>query len=376
MEIKVDILDKIKYVFYRLVDDAQNGFTMNISGDEFSYIRFNYIEEGKLYAFDGDFLGNDAAVDESYDAEYSNGTFNYLPTLVVDNREEFFNSLGNFIQEYLDFYGFERAITEFGEDNIIKCIIMTFFSNARYIDYEHPIEYINRYIDFFHNKVSDCFINNISLLDGSNIITNTKKDTFGYETPYYFETVVTNGDDRCYLPNISYGISGNTCYIYAIQNKNKNEDNVFNKKIKRALNKVNGNVFNDTDYDIKDTILGVPSSFVVSLSVFLKSLKSSGINNVEVITFLPDRYFEKKATLEYDGDLIQENLTQRLVLLFYRIGHHINGIQVNYPIYDGIDDSKFTGDNLLIRLCDNFNCSNNLLLGEILSKMDLNKKVR
>lgn len=39
----------IRKVFYDIVNDAQVGFTLNISKDELSYVRFNYMENKKLY---------------------------------------------------------------------------------------------------------------------------------------------------------------------------------------------------------------------------------------------------------------------------------------------------------------------------------------
>ncbi len=360
----------VKNTFYEIVKDAQTGITLNISEDDFSYVRFNYIEEGNLYGNQtiSEYIGNPNCYDEVYDAEYSNGTSNYLPTLKVENKKIFFNHLTQLINKYIEFYQLEEAIVEFGENNLIKDIVLTILSNARYVDYENPVVYMDRYINFFDNYYSlNNEIENISLLENSNIITNTKKEKYGYETPYCFETIITNGSDKYYLPNINYGISNNTCYIYAVQNKHKNEDTNFNKKIKRNINKINSGIIDNTDYDKSDTVLGVPPSFVLALLIFLKTLKNNGIDNIEVITFLPDRYFEKTASEEYDADLIQNNLTQRLVLLFYRIKEHINDIEINYPVYDGISNSMDNGENLLIKLND-IECSNNELIEEVLSK--------
>lgn len=279
------------------------------------------------------------------------------------------------VEKYLSIYDFSKVIKLFGENNLIKNIILTILSNARYIDYEQPISYMNRYIDFFNdvNKL-DNFIPCISLLFDSNILSSIEKEKYGYETPYCFETTIINGENKYYLPTINYGISNNKCYIYAIQNKQKNEDTNFNKKIKRNINKANANVTSESDYNQKDTILGVPPSFVIALIIFLKTLKNNGIENVEVITFLPDRYFEKIVSEEYDADLIQTNLTERLILLFYRVKYHINDIEINYPIYDGISYSRDVGDNLVIKLGDNLECDNNQLIKEILSKMSIIKK--
>jgi len=365
----------IKKVFYQIVNDAQLGLTLNPSKDEFSYVRFNYLEEGKVFGNqrEEELFGKDDKIDEEYEAEYSNGTVNYLPTLIVNNKEEFFETLKLIINKYLNFYDFNRAFKQFGEEEIIKSIIIALFSNARYVDYENPIDFMNKYMDFFDEYTINNTIS-IPVLGDSQIKTNTKKDIFGYETPYYYESYIEKDNNRYYLPNINYGISDNICYIYAIQNKYKNEENDYTKKIKRLLNKVNANVINDTDYNEKETILGVPPSFVLALSIFLKELNNRGINNIEVITFLPDRYFEKKATEEFDEDLIQKNLTERMILLFYRIKHHINDIEIDYPIANGISPSKMTGENLIIKLNEKIECHNNPLLEELFNQINTNSK--
>lgn len=372
---KIPFNDKVKKVFYNLLEDVPYGVTLSLDEEELSYVRFNYVENGKLFGeqTEEDYLGNPEKYDEEYDAEFSNGSANYIPTLKVDDKEEFFNVLSRLVKEYILSFRLDNAIHSFGEDSVIKHVILTIFGNARYVDYEHPIPYLKRYFNFFYDwKKLDNQIEDISLLGDSRIETQTKKEQFGYETPYYFESAVVAGDNKYYLPNISYGISRNKCYIYAIQNKHQNEDNSVNKKIKRMLNRVNANVVNDTPYDNKESILGVPPSFVLALTLFLKSLNNQGINDVEVITFLPDRYFEKKATEEYhdfDADLIQSNLTQRMVLLFYRIQAQLNDLEISYPIYDEMNSSSEVGENLVVKLSDNLECTNNPLLEEVISKM-------
>ena len=362
----------VKNEFYKIVDDAQMGVTVDVLFNNFSYVRFHYLEENKLYGEQTieEYLGDTERIDEVYEAEYSNGTVYYIPTLKVDNKEIFFNTLTEIIEKYLSMYHFSRAIEKVGKNNVVKSIILTIFSNARYVDYELPVSYMNRYIDFFYDtRVLDNYIDDIFLLLHSSIVTHTRKEEFGYETPYYFETFIINGSDKYYLPNINYGISNNKCYIYSIQNKHPHEDTIFSRKIKRYLYKINANLVDDTDYDQKDTILGVPPSFVIVLSIFLKTLKNSGIDNVEVITFLPDRYFEKKACDCSDADFIQNHLAERLVLLFYRIKYHIPDIEIDYPIYDGISYFEDAGEDLVIKLGNNIECNNNSLLEEIFSKM-------
>ena len=126
----------------------------------------------------------------------------------------------------------------------------------------------------------------------------------------------------------------------------------------------------DNDYE---NILNVTPSFVLTMSLFIKILKENNIDDVRVMTFLPDRYMEKKATDVYDADSIQYNLTEKLVLLFYRLKYHVNDMDISYPIYEGISDKEY-GEDLVIKLGDTIECNNNELLSSVLSNIKKSSK--
>lgn len=374
----------IEKIFYRLVNDASTGMTLSVDKEGFDYVRFNYFEEGKFYicdCTDEDYLGSEEMVDEEYDAEFSNGTANYLPTLRVENKEKFFYYLNDVVCKYVEFYNLSKLFERFGEENIIKNVILTILSNARYKDYENPVQYLERYSKFFKDQTLKKYNNsvigeNIKSLGDVCIIASSTKEIYGFETPYAFCSSIRNHDMEYNLPVINYGISGDTCYIYSIQNKKRNDENSFNKKIKRNLNKANGGVVDNTDYDKNETILGTTPSFIVATTIFLQILKQNNIDKVRVVTFLPDRYFEKLATSEYDADRIQKNLTEKMVLLFYRLQYHIPEIDISFPIQESMDryGNDNIGDDLIVKLPEKIECTNNIFLEEILSSIDKEQK--
>lgn len=108
----------------------------------------------------------------------------------------------------------------------IKSILLTFLSNARYIDYENPIEYLENQIAFFEKNPLFTYTDEVvsepinQLLD-CEIIANNIRDEFGYETPYRFDISLKKDDTTYNLPVINYGIKDGVCYIYSIQNKNQ-----------------------------------------------------------------------------------------------------------------------------------------------------------
>ncbi len=362
--------DKLREIFYDLVKDGENGFSV-IMG-ELDYVRFNYYEQGHFFnrnMTDIDYLGDEEKVNEEYEAEYSNGTANYIPLLKVDDTNKFFALLEKYVDCYWNLYDFNKIPTAYGEEDCVKTILLTFLANARYQDYTNPIPYLERYINFFKKSELSKYENSvisspISFLENSIIYVTNRRDFFGYETPYRFDISLKVENSEYKLPIINYGISDGVCYIYAIQNKEKNENSQTIKKIKRRFYKVNDGVENDTDYDTNDTILGTTPSFILTMAIFLKVLRENNIDTVRVVTLLPDRYMERIATNnELDDKQIQLNSTEKMILLCYRLQHHFKNIGVNYPIGDGyslIDDENI-GEDVILRLPEVMETDNHLL---------------
>ena len=365
----------VKKVFYDIVEDAKYGNTVNI--DEIYYVRFNYYENNKIYkdTIDEKYIGNDNSYNEEYEYEDSNGSLNYIPTLKVNNIDLFIKLINYICYKYNEIYNFDKFIKKYGEYTCIKNVLLTILSNARYVDYEKPIEYLYKVIAFLEDKTLDNYYlisNEIECLNNSKIILESNKDDFGYETTKIFNISLNKEDNKYNLPSINYAIKDNVCYIYSIQNKNKNIDNEYTKYIKRKLYKINKNVSDSRDYDNEENILSPTPSFVLALSIFLNILKNNGINLIRFITFMPDRYFEKIGS-DFDVTKIQYNLTQKLYYLIERIKYHYN-IDINYPIFENINlyNIEDVGDDIVIDI-SNLVISNNEFLNNIVNSISKDK---
>ena len=257
----------------------------------------------------------------------------------------------------------------------IKNVLLTILSNARYVDYEKPIEYLYKVIGFLEDETLDNYYlmsNEIECLNNSKIILESNRDNFGYETTKIFNISLNKEDNKYNLPSINYAIKDNVCYIYSIQNKNQNIDNEYTKYIKRKLYKINKNVSDSRNYDNEENILSPTPSFVLALSIFLNILKNNGINLIRFITFMPDRYFEKIGS-DFDVTKIQYNLTQKLYYLIERIKYHYN-IDINYPIFENINlyNIEDVGDDIVIDI-SNLIISNNEFLNNIVNSISKDK---
>ena len=296
-----------------------------------------------------------------------------VPVITVKNMELFYN----YIKQFISLFNLSQ------KEDILKKLVYL-FSNLSFSDFNNIESYVKRNIDFVQNRLFEN--KNISFLD-QQIEVSTRE--YYQESPYCFTINITNGVDKYELPIISYGISNNVCYIFAVQDKNLDKNNCYNKKIKRLLYKINSGVYDVESVEYKnykengssyypENISDVSPSAVLSLSIFLKQLADLGITKIKVVPFLPIRYNAKKEAYKrkinylikkdnlsiteqkeieqkyLDEHLrIQNNLTQKFLRNFFRINYHFPNVEIySSPFeideYLNINLSSFTkNDDIL-----------------------------
>lgn len=313
-----------------------------------------------------------------------------IPMLKVKNEAVFLELIKKYILSSLAGLKMNNSQLE----NYIKQKLIHLFCNASSEDFANIEKHIKKVTDFHYNKIIDkAVISNVEFLDGSDIVIDVIKQSYEMETPYAITfkiQKVINGIINQYdLPNISFGISGDTCYIYSVQhpkNTNNNDNTSYNKKIKRLLYKVNAHLETDFDDDIV-AIDKVSPSAIISLSILFSILYNKGINKIEVVPFLPIRYQNKslgnltRASYliksqcdEYNTDekkraiikefeektnKLQNNLTQKFIMDFLRLEYHFKGITVkSFPqeysdsMQVRIEDILYTDNKLLSEIVD------------------------
>lgn len=325
--------------------------------------------------------------------------------LCIQDKEKLVNSLYEYMQIMLSN---DSSINKQNIYDKIKYYLTLLWVNATYEDLRNPVRFIQKYIDFNNNPLFEdefTYASNIESLNDADIDVIIKREPANMETPYSFNAQINlfdNGkENNYYLPSICYGISGDICYIYSIQNSGMFASNPgFEKKIKRLLYKMNENVSsheneyfkeykrlekqgnNMEDEFYPENISDVSVSAILALTVFMDSLNDMGIKNIKVVPFLPIRYknrkseYEKKyqlklkqlkvdeikelkQNLEEKRLLIQSNLTNKFIRDFMRLKHHFNGIDIlSYPM----EVDEYLSINI-----NNMECHNNKLIENILS---------
>lgn len=307
----------------------------------------------------------------------------FIPTLVIRNKLLFNTLLEKYLILSLEFYSNDNYIEN---ENKIKKILTLLWSNATYEDFNEPINFLRKRIDFFNNNLDDYqeekYINFIEW--DSTIGLKTTKASILNETPYKFQITLYNGEYKFNLPIIYYGISNNTVYIYAIQNNKdfNKENNKYQKYIKRKLYSLNEGLDikkeNYDNYDIGN-IKDISNSFLLAVALFINVLENKFIDKIVVSTFLPTRYNSKEIMLDLfkeklndkvnsirdDNNKIQSNLTEKFVRLFLRLSYHYDGINVsNYPnevsndLVLSLNNTNKINNSILKSLHDEFNNKN------------------
>ena len=265
----------IKEVFYELIDEAKDGQV--ILDDEPFNISFNTVIE------------NDKAFFNEETKE----------SLMIEDMDLFLIKLSEYVDLELDAKRRMMPIAKDVEDNTVKTLIANLFVNASYKDFADPVSYIERRIDFLKDKTFSNYDNGVIIplgeeLLNSNLHIINEVDSIHSETPNKMSFYLEKDGDKYYLPSINYGISGDTCYIYSMKNKNEGK----NKDSKFAID------MNELLYGLDGDEETVNDEYVFTSSMFFNMLNEKGINNVEIISVLPVRHDTRNLTDSTFDDVI------------------------------------------------------------------------
>lgn len=297
-----------------------------------------------------------------------------IPTLVIKNKDAFDELLTTYVKMAMNYYDDSNFCSEildyklFDNKNMIckeKAIIVHLLANMTYEDFNDPVRFLEKRIDFINNySYENIDLGHSEILD-CDLSLNVTKDTINNETPCQIIVTASNGQDSYEFPSVKFGISGDKVYIYAIQRKEEVHNNL-EKKINRKLYKV-GEGF--VDENIEENPKDITASFLVVLNMAINYLKSIGYkkivvpsvlivraNSKQLITDRKKMSNEERKEREINEELIQVNLTNKLIRTFLRLACHYNNIDIESFPYE-MDSSLHIEINDSVRE----NCNNRLL---------------
>lgn len=324
--------------------------------------------------------------------------FEITPVLNLDNKELLYSKIDEYTTIFKNVPNFLLSDTK---EKYLKRVITILFSNMSIDDFNDPCLYVQRQINFRNNRLLEDKSIEAPFFESQ---IDIEIEHSGKETPYCFSPTLVNGCNFYILPTISYGISDDTCYVYAIQDCNPHEKNPYHDKIKRKLYKLNSGVYDNESDEYKEyksggsefypeNISDVSPGAVLSLTLFLNEVYKKGISKVKAISYLPIRYENKiKDLAKYTLNLckqrslyisksekekiylelinkqkyIQRNITEKFIRTFYRVAYHFSNVNI-------ISLPMELDDGLHITLSE-FERSNNEMLNEIINKS--NNKTR
>lgn len=290
-----------------------------------------------------------------------------IPVLQIQNYDLFLNYLSLYLEYAKEFYCNDKYLTDSDQTDRDKdkLLLTVLWSNATIDDFSSPINYLRKRIDFFNMPMKN-LVKYIPFLN-CDLIVEFKKSSVLSETPYEMDCKFTDYENEYYLPSVFLGISDSKAYLYAIQNKYKNES-LFSKKINRALYKVNDGF--DVNYEsrFEESLKDITPSFVMSSNILMGLLKDNNILELITSSMLLVRYDNKVMSTHYDEEktnLVQNNMTQKLIRTILRAVHHHTGADVVfYPTDVDFDlhvkiTLEDTCNNELLRQTYNLNKMNN-----------------
>ncbi len=303
----------------------------------------------------------------------------FIPTLIIKNKEKFNSLLTEYVNlamEYYDDDNFNDSIIDYKayDDKYMICkekaIITFLFANATSEDFNDPITFLKKRIDFINNHVDKHINLGHSDILGCNLEINILKDIINNEGVSQFVITASDNGEEYVFPKVKFGISDDTVYIYAIQKRKRNIDNGISKKINRKLYKVGEGFVNQ---NVEENPKDVTASFLVVLNMAVNYFNSIGYNKIEVPSILIERWNEKefssnlrhaygglndeeKKELDIEHEYIQNNLTNKLIRTFLRLACHYNNLEVVSFPYE-VDSSLHVNIHNDIKIT----CNNSLL---------------
>lgn len=259
------------------------------------------------------------------------------PVLYIPNYDSFISKIDTYLEYATKFYESDKAYFELNDNDFKKKLFLDLLINASYFDFLSIYNYIDDRTEMLktNQPLGNLNLGNFQQLK---ITAKVSKNRSNLESPYRFDIIFEDEfHNKFKLPSIMFGIAQNKCYVMAIQNLNKDGENILSKKLDRFFRKVNKGV------DMDSIIANISPNALVSFSIFCEYLKQNKIEKITAPSFMPVRYNankisglkksknarERQEFLEKHNHN-QHNITEKFMYMFLRYEFHFDNAKTNY----------------------------------------------
>jgi len=265
-----------------------------------------------------------------------------LPSIFINNIDRVEESLSKFIESVRNSDTYYNIFNNMGymcysDEDKIRMLFEAILLNATTFDLSNIDLFFKRYRHFVEDKV-------LGNIEGVNFLGNAlddelyckvRKSDIEYETPYYLAFMLK--DSHHELPNVRLSINKNDslAYIMAVQTSQTIAENPeINEKIKASIPRT-------SDYRFFNP------SHLISLTIAFGFINGLGIKNVNVVDYMPVRYYKTIQDKKMDEDEAHRylvRLTDKNIYTYMKLDLLADGIEItNLP---------GTGYNMTLRIQD------------------------
>lgn len=260
-----------------------------------------------------------------------------IPTIEIKDYAKFLQDLDTFVDLAKLRYAEEKEFEDLTEEGFEKKLIMSLFTYPSVIDTLDYNQYIENQIKMLQSNIKTGDMK-LGTYNGYNIGAEIKTCLSTIEGTHSFKPYITNQKEKFYLPRVCFSVLDDIVFVMRTHYHDHDQENPIQKQMDRHFRKVNKGV------DPEDDISKVSPNALVSLTMFLSTIKQHGITKVVAPDYLPIKYIEtknkyinNKRKSEQDKEeglkrleIEQYNMTNRFMNLFHRYAYHFDNTQIGY----------------------------------------------
>lgn len=253
-----------------------------------------------------------------------------IPCIFIKDANELESALLDYIETIMNSPIKSTKMDDKHDMDYYLWILIKNLTNADCMDFT---AFVKKHTQFFlDNTFSEYSLSTpLGVLgDGYSLEIKRSEEYYGTETPFILQLWKKDKHIKYEMPLIRYGIyksetSGQyVARIYAIQQKKTYNETQPVINVKKSFSSINSGIKKFRD---------VSPSMVAAFSLLCGLLYSRGIQDIEIVDFIPRRYLRfKGAETDEDRDRIQMHATEKFIKVILRVASSLNGIDIiSYP---------------------------------------------